>query len=180
MFAGICKQVYKNLLDSPRIRPEAEGCGILRGIVHPDSWLETVLCAGHGGLAHKILLSFFVSDPVLALVHRRSVQDVVQQHSQHLGIVDDIAGELLLFLGRQAAIRKGQKLGESDDRIQRSPHLVAHILHKAGLGSVGQQHPLVGLLELADIIEREEGGNQKDYSQEHGQETGDSGYELLL
>ena len=107
---------------------------------------------------------------VVAVVNVREVEDVVYEHSQHRGVVLDIAAVFLLFLIAFHEPRDCQKLGIADYRIERSSDLVAHILNKMSLHSIGLFCLFLGFAEFIYIIGNQDGeaddGGDDDENQE--------------
>ena len=105
MLAGIGEQVDDNLLDAARIGTESEGTFELRFIIHTYARLEPMLSTADCGIAHKRALSLFVVDTVIARVHCRCIEDIVQKHRKHFCIVHDMSGKFIFFFFGEAAVR---------------------------------------------------------------------------
>ena len=106
-----CGQGYPGLLVGAK---DAEARGDVAADAEPEA-----------GALHEIIQLDIALEDALGLVLGdagagvRGVEDVVEQHGQHLGVVDDVAGEFVLLLGRDHAVGQGQELGEAGDGVQR-------------------------------------------------------------
>ena len=89
---------------------EVEGLFVFWIVGHLDAWLEPVLRTADGSTAHIVAFSFFVHDLVLFVVECGSVENVVEKHSQHLGVVDDMAAERFFFFQREGTVRQRKQL----------------------------------------------------------------------
>ena len=88
-----------------------------------------------------------------------------------------MVGELFLLFRRETAVGQAQELAESHDGVQRSAHLVAHVLHETGLGRVRELGFFVGFPENTIFlseraqVDGEEGddGHEEDGEKYHHQ-----------
>ena len=108
--------------------------------------------AGNGFLCHEMHFAAAVYNPISSVIHSAYIEDIVQQHGEHLSIVHNVVGEFFLLLGLQGTVRQGQQLGEAHNGVKRGSYLVTHVLDEAGLGRIGQPYFFVGLLQLLDVL----------------------------
>ena len=150
MLAGIGQQVDQDLLHAARVRRERERLFGFRLIIHLHARLEPVLGTRHRSPRDIVHLSLGVRNPVVAGINGGGIEDIVQQHRQHLGIVDDVFREFCLFRFREGSVREREQLRKAHDGVERGAHFVAHVLHETRLGGIRLLHPVIGLFQLPD------------------------------
>ena len=113
MLTGVGEQVDENLLNTSRIGAEGERGLVFRSVIHTHAGLQTMLRTGDGSFAHEVLFAIFIVYPVAAVIHCRRVQNIVQKHREHFGVVHDVPCIFLLLFRSEGAVGKRQQLREA-------------------------------------------------------------------